>query len=51
MAQWIVWVAQLDRAPTRRALDPDSNPGPGENFSLKLLLLLLYDLSDGYSES
>ena len=28
--------------------DPGSNPGPGENFSLKLLI---YDLSDGYSES
>ena len=27
---------------------PGSNPGPGENFSLKLLI---YDLSDGYSES
>ena len=28
--------------------DPGSNPGPGENFSPKLLI---YDLSDGYSES
>ena len=27
---------------------PGSNPGPGENFSLKLLI---YDLPDGYSES
>ena len=35
-------------APARRAGDPGSNPGPGENFSLKLLT---YDLSDGYSES
>ena len=25
-----------------------SNPGPGKNFSLKLLM---YDLPDGYSES
>ena len=33
-------------APARRAGDPGSNPGPGENFSLKL-----YDLPDGYSES
>ena len=24
-------------APGRRARDPGSNPGPGENFSLKLL--------------
>ena len=32
----------------RRAGDPGLNPGPGENFSLKLLI---YDLSDGYSES
>ena len=28
--------------------DPGSNLGPGENFSLKLLIL---DLPDGYSES
>ena len=26
------------RAPARRARDSGSNPGPGENFSLKLLL-------------
>ena len=26
-------------APARRAGDPGSNPGPGENFSLKLLIL------------
>ena len=25
-------------APARRAGDPGSNPGPGENFSLKLIL-------------
>ena len=25
-------------APARRAVDPGSNPGPGENFSLKLLI-------------
>ena len=41
-------MAQLVRAPARRAGDPGSNLGPGENFSLKLLL---YDLPDGYSES
>ena len=35
-------------APGRRARDPCSNPGPGENFSLKLIM---YDLPDGYSES
>ena len=34
--------------PARRARDPDSNPGLGENFSLKLLI---YDLSHGYFES
>ena len=34
-------------APARRAGDPGLNPGPGENFSLKLI----YDLPDGYSES
>ena len=28
--------------------DPGSNPGPGENFSLKLLT---YDLPERYSES
>ena len=31
-----------------RAGDPGLNPGQSENFSLKLLI---YDLSDGYSES
>ena len=41
-------MAQLVRAPARRAGDPGSNPGPGENFFLELLI---YDLSDGYSES
>ena len=35
-------------APARRAGDPGSNSGPGEHFSLKLLI---YDLSDGYLES
>ena len=35
-------------APKRRAGDPGSNPGPGENFSLQLLI---YDLPDGFSES
>ena len=35
-------------APARRAGDPGSNPGPGENFSL---ILLIYDLLDGCSES
>ena len=35
-------------APARRAGDPGSMPGPGENFSLTLLI---YDLPDGYSES
>ena len=48
MAQWVVWMAQLVRATARRVGDLGSNPGPGENFSLKLLI---YDLSDGYSES
>ena len=35
-------------APARRAGDPGSNPGPGENFSRKVSM---YDLPDGYSES
>ena len=35
-------------ASTRRAGDPGSNPGPGENLCVKLLT---YDLPDGYSES
>ena len=35
-------------APARRTGDPGSIPGPGEKFSLKLLI---YDLPDGYSES
>ena len=42
LAQWIVWVAQLVRAPARRAGDPGLNPGPGENFSLKLLIRWLF---------
>ena len=32
----------------RRAGDPGSNPGLGENFSVKLLI---YDLSEGYSKA
>ena len=35
-------------APARRAGDPGSIPGPGENFSLKLLI---NDLSEGYSKT
>ena len=35
-------------APAHRAGNPGSIPGPGDNFSLKLLI---YDLPDGYSES
>ena len=35
-------------APARRAGDPGSIPGPGENCFLKLLI---YDLPDGYSKS
>ena len=31
-------MAQLVRAPARRAGDPGLNPGPGENFSFKLLI-------------
>ena len=30
-------------APARRAGDPDSIPGPGENFSLKLLIIKVFD--------
>ena len=40
--------AQLVRAPARKADDPALNPGPGENFSLKLTRK---DLPDGCSES
>ena len=35
-------------APARRAGDLGSNPGPSENFSIKLLI---YDLSEGYSKA
>ena len=42
MAQWIIWIAQLIRAPARKAGDSGSNPGPGENFSLKLIEWLLF---------
>ena len=41
-------MAQLVKAPSRRAEDPGSKPGPGENFSFKSLM---YDLPDDYSES
>ena len=41
-------MAQLVRAPARRAGDPGSNPGPGKNFSLNFLI---NDVPDGYSES
>ena len=34
--------AQLVRAPARRAGDPGSNTGPGENFSFKFSLKLAY---------
>ena len=40
-------LAQLVRAPAHIARDPGSNPGPGENFFLKLTT---QDLSEGYSE-
>ena len=30
-------------APARRAGDPGSIPGPGENFSLKLLICIIFD--------
>ena len=40
-------MAQLVRAPAGKAGDPGSNPGPGENFSLKLIT---QDLPVGYSE-
>ena len=34
-------MAQLVRAPARRAGDPGSSPGPGENFSFKLLIYII----------
>ena len=40
------WLGSVDilgglmvAAPARKAGDPGSNPGPGDNFSLKLLIL------------
>ena len=39
-------MAQLVRAPACKAGDPGSNPGPSENFSLKLT----WDLPEDYSE-
>ena len=41
-------MVQLVRAPALRAGDPGSNPGPDENFSLKLIT---HDLPEGYSEN
>ena len=40
-------MAQLVRAPARKAGEPGSNPDSGENFCLKLTTL---DLLGGYSE-
>ena len=37
-------------APARRAGDPGSNPGPGENFSLKLLNYVLFYLTITYCD-
>ena len=42
LAQWSFSVAKLVRAPARKAGDPGSNPGPGENFSLKINKNYLY---------
>ena len=36
-------------APARRAGDPGSNPGPGENFSPKLLIVMLIALSRDFA--
>ena len=38
----------MAQSEARRVGDPDSNPGPGENFSLTLTTL---NLPDGYSEN
>ena len=39
-------------APARRAGDPGSNPGPGENFSLKLLCISeKLQIEDAYREN
>ena len=35
-------------APARRAGDPGSNPGPGENFSLKMLKYIYIYIYRGY---
>ena len=48
LAQWFVGVAQLVRAPAREARDPGSNPGPGENFLVKLTT---QNLPDVHSEN
>ena len=37
LVQWFVCMAQLE---TRRPEDPALNPGPGQNFSLKLVTYL-----------
>ena len=39
-------MAQLVGAPARRAGDPGLNPGPDENFSLELIIIIvIIDLS------
>jgi hypothetical protein len=44
----ILLLLDLIRAPAHKAGDSGSNPGPGENFSLKLTT---QDLLEGYSEN
>ena len=38
-------------APARRTGDPDSNPGPGENFSLKLIIYIIPQIEKSFSKS
>jgi hypothetical protein len=48
MSVWLILSHFRSYINNLREKDPGSNPGPGESFSLELLI---YDLSYGYSES
>ena len=42
-------MAQLVRGPARRAGDPGSNPGSGENLSIQLLIIIVLLLPEALS--
>ena len=51
LVQQFIWVAQLERASAHRAEDTGSNPGPNENFFLKLETIKLLHLDYRYHQN